>query len=391
MSQDTKSKAQLSKEKGNEAFKKGDYANAVGFYTAAMMDDPKEPIYALNRAFAYLKLGKNEDCIRDCTTAITLAPKTAKAWFRRGQAKLALGQADEAEKDLREANILNPKDDDVAALCMKVIDENFERRKKILDEKIESHTGPYVDPSGQPPRRRRVPITVIESPKAPAATPVQKLTKDPEATTPSVAAPPVTAATSSPQPKPSSFKEAKEARDTARPSRVGGGIFRSTGSATVFPTREAVKPGDHSATASDTAREGSGRQERSSIKAPATLFDLVRQWNSLKTAEERWELFSTIPPYSLPPLCKTSLEPSFLASVFSTLSTILTTADLNTQIQVRLYMECIPIIPRFGTLWMLMSKPEKNVVWDIWRKLGVDVETKEGKDSLDQGWKVLLK
>ena len=40
---------------------------------------------------------------------------------------------------------------------------------------------------------------------------------------------------------------------------------------------------------------------------------------------------------------------------------------------------------------MLMSKAEKDVVWDVWKKLGVDVATKEGKDSLDQGWKVLLK
>jgi Flp pilus assembly protein TadD len=43
---------------GNAAFKAGDYAAAVGHYTAAALADPTESTFFLNRAAAYLKLSK---------------------------------------------------------------------------------------------------------------------------------------------------------------------------------------------------------------------------------------------------------------------------------------------------------------------------------------------
>jgi Flp pilus assembly protein TadD len=43
---------------GNAAFKAGDYAAAIGHYTAAALADPSEPTFFLNRAAAYLKLSK---------------------------------------------------------------------------------------------------------------------------------------------------------------------------------------------------------------------------------------------------------------------------------------------------------------------------------------------
>lgn len=45
-------------EKGNEAFKAGDYPSAIGHYTEAILADKSNPTYPLNRAAAYLKLGK---------------------------------------------------------------------------------------------------------------------------------------------------------------------------------------------------------------------------------------------------------------------------------------------------------------------------------------------
>ena len=52
------SKAQAAKEKGNAAFKSGDYVAAVGHYTEAILADKHDPTFFLNRAAAYLKLGK---------------------------------------------------------------------------------------------------------------------------------------------------------------------------------------------------------------------------------------------------------------------------------------------------------------------------------------------
>ena len=43
---------------GNDAFKAGDYAAAIGAYTSAIMADPSDATFPLNRAAAYLKLFK---------------------------------------------------------------------------------------------------------------------------------------------------------------------------------------------------------------------------------------------------------------------------------------------------------------------------------------------
>lgn len=43
---------------GNAAFKANDFPTAIGHYTAAILADPSNATYPLNRAAAYLKLGK---------------------------------------------------------------------------------------------------------------------------------------------------------------------------------------------------------------------------------------------------------------------------------------------------------------------------------------------
>ncbi|EPQ54687.1 TPR-like protein, partial [Gloeophyllum trabeum ATCC 11539] len=82
---------------GNAAFKSGDYPAAIGHYTSAIIADNKDPTFPLNRAAAYLKLGKNEDAERDCSTVLGLSAKNAKAYFRRGQARLGLEKYAEAQ------------------------------------------------------------------------------------------------------------------------------------------------------------------------------------------------------------------------------------------------------------------------------------------------------
>lgn len=43
---------------GNDAFKSGDYPTAIGHYTTAILANKSDATYPLNRAAAYLKLGK---------------------------------------------------------------------------------------------------------------------------------------------------------------------------------------------------------------------------------------------------------------------------------------------------------------------------------------------
>jgi Flp pilus assembly protein TadD len=47
---------------GNAAFKAGDFPASIGHYTSAILADPNNPTFYLNRAAAYLKLGKYVAC-----------------------------------------------------------------------------------------------------------------------------------------------------------------------------------------------------------------------------------------------------------------------------------------------------------------------------------------
>lgn len=107
------------KHQGNAAFKVGDYPNAIGHYTTAILADDTDATYPLNRAAAYLKLGKyvpqqslrgreesgpnmlplfrNEDAERDCTTVLTSNASNVKALFRRGQARMEQNKHGDAQ------------------------------------------------------------------------------------------------------------------------------------------------------------------------------------------------------------------------------------------------------------------------------------------------------
>jgi hypothetical protein len=167
---------------------------------------------------------------------------------------------------------------------------------------------------------------------------------------------------------PSTFQEAKQARS----SKVGGGIFRSSGSHTIFksqptsvpaPTQPLSTP-DPASTSQPTLPKSVASPI--SNTAPITLFSFTRQWESLSTDKERWTfLHSTLSPESLPAFFQTSLDPALLTSF---LSTFLSTLKSSTAVcpQIKDYMIHLSRVPRFSTILMFMSKDEKGVVAVIW-------------------------
>ena len=103
--------------------------------------------------------------------------------------------------------------------------------------------------------------------------------------------------------KPNSFKDVKQARENVKPSRVGGGIFRASGSNTILGTRN---NGDSNvadllkSTSSSTSSSSMGLSVKDDsktsytpvLKAPNTLFDFIKSWAWLRSTEEKWHLIT---------------------------------------------------------------------------------------------------
>ncbi|KZW01586.1 hypothetical protein EXIGLDRAFT_717977 [Exidia glandulosa HHB12029] len=401
--------AKAAKDKGNAAFKSGDFVAAVGHYTDAALADRLEPTYPLNRAAAYLKLGKYADAERDCSTTLALSHGNVKALYRRAQARIALRKLDDAEKDLNDALKREPANDAVKQELVKL--------KQIRAEASAPKKAPISVSTPLPaatassattkPIRRRIPIKIVDD-DAPASiathasTSASKAGEDfmtPVATrslsgSSSSSTPPPKSILKKPQPTeptqpPSqtpatSFQAAKDARDQARKPKVGGGIFKANGTHTLFKgsttAQEEATPRIVEVTAPEPAPAPPAPRTRQlplpqspDTALTTTLFNLQREWRNRPTAEARWELLCSVPPSSLPKLCGTSLEPAFLVAVLDTFRTLAVSgvAQADARNAMRDYLNSFATVPRFDTVLMFLSAQEKEVVRDTIRSLGL--------------------
>jgi len=100
------------KERGNIAFKNGKLDEAIRIYTEAVELDPfnknLNAILYANRAAANLKLKKLQDALRDCNKAIELNDKYIKAYTRRGEIRMDMGDYEEAVRDFQQIRQLDP-------------------------------------------------------------------------------------------------------------------------------------------------------------------------------------------------------------------------------------------------------------------------------------------
>lgn len=103
------------KERGNAAFKAGDFADAEQLYTQAVQKYPRNPLLFTNRANARLKLQRWEGAVDDCLKSIEVAGGKAqnhKAWYFLGElflqcrffARLALSGGEYEGDQMRDYN-----------------------------------------------------------------------------------------------------------------------------------------------------------------------------------------------------------------------------------------------------------------------------------------------
>ncbi|KAG2034856.1 hypothetical protein BDR03DRAFT_575962 [Suillus americanus] len=381
-------RAKIAKNQGNAAFKSGDYPAAIGHYTSAILANADDSTFPLNRAAAYLKLGKNEDAERDCTTVLKLSPNNVKALFRRGQARMGLGCLDKARAgeynifqgemmknlnihfiDFIRASELEPSNQSVKQEVLEV-DKLIQQQKQKHDSANTSR--PITIPSGVAIKRRRVPIEIVEdmSHHHGAEIAVEDAEKQPKGLEDNGLLQPISSRAlprsnepSSSSVKPESFKDAKQSRDTAKPSRIGGGIFRPSGNHTLFARNDGKSGVAPVITSLPAMVEGTVPQ------APMTLFNFTKMWESHMKDEDRWNILSGIPPLSLPNMFQASLEPVLLSSILQHFERLID-LQIAAPDDVREYLVSLSKVQRFGTIMLFMNKDEKMLLKRLWETCG---------------------
>eukprot|EP00731_Ephydatia_muelleri_P010756 Em0005g1342a len=107
---DKERNANREREKGNEAYKAGDFKEAYEYYTRSISLFPTAAAYN-NRAITAIKLSRFSDAVSDCNVALKLEPTNTKALLRRANAYKSLKKNAEAIADLQSVLKLEPSND----------------------------------------------------------------------------------------------------------------------------------------------------------------------------------------------------------------------------------------------------------------------------------------
>ncbi|NXE93607.1 TTC12 protein, partial [Menura novaehollandiae] len=119
------------KEKGNDAFRKGDFAVAIQRYTEGLEKlRDKQELYT-NRAQAYLKLHEYEKAISDCEWALKCNQKCLKAYFLMGKAHLALQHFSESRQCYEKMLQIDPQKERLFKDC---VNEVILEEKRVTEE-----------------------------------------------------------------------------------------------------------------------------------------------------------------------------------------------------------------------------------------------------------------
>ncbi|XP_078432638.1 tetraticopeptide domain-containing thioredoxin [Wolffia australiana] len=134
VSDENREAAQLSKAKAMDALSEDRLEEAAQHLTEAIVLNPSSAILYATRASIFHKMNKPNAAIRDAEAALQINPDSAKGYKYRGSARAALGQWEEAAKDLHLASNLDH--DQEIAEALKKVEPNA--------HKIEEHKRKYI-------------------------------------------------------------------------------------------------------------------------------------------------------------------------------------------------------------------------------------------------------
>jgi stress-induced-phosphoprotein 1 len=109
----SKKAAEDFKAKGNAAFSKKQYKEAIDWYTKAVQQEPNDATFYSNRCAAYMALDKFTEALRDSEHCIRIQPNWVKGWYRKGAALVSLGRYEEAVMAFKKGVELEPGNEDL--------------------------------------------------------------------------------------------------------------------------------------------------------------------------------------------------------------------------------------------------------------------------------------
>ncbi|XP_011402495.1 PREDICTED: sperm-associated antigen 1-like [Amphimedon queenslandica] len=124
--------ADKEREKGNEAFRAGDYKEALVYYSRSISFCPSPPAYN-NKALTLNKLGRYSESVGSCNEVLKVEPNNIKALLRRADAYCSLKQYEQSVSDIESVLKIEPANKRATELLKKVNGE-MGRAKGVTDE-----------------------------------------------------------------------------------------------------------------------------------------------------------------------------------------------------------------------------------------------------------------
>ncbi|KAM0826614.1 hypothetical protein ACQ4PT_068752 [Festuca glaucescens] len=148
--------AKMLKHQGNELHGRGQYTDAAAKYKRAKDNLKNVPSVAgqtlqlqcaLNLMYCYLKSAQFEECVSEGSEILTYAPSNVKAYYRRGQAYMELGNLEAAIADLSRAHEISPEDETIAEVLRDAEGKLASLPKGVVIEEIVEEEEDSFQPS----------------------------------------------------------------------------------------------------------------------------------------------------------------------------------------------------------------------------------------------------
>ncbi|KAL7198680.1 hypothetical protein ACSBR2_021063 [Camellia fascicularis] len=115
----------LSKSKGEEAFKRKDYMDAIFWYTQGINVDPLDATVLSNRSLCWARLNEGSPALSDAEACIMLRPDWAKAHYREGVAWRLLKNFPRAAEAFCDALKLDPDNEELQIAFREAVGAEF--------------------------------------------------------------------------------------------------------------------------------------------------------------------------------------------------------------------------------------------------------------------------